>query len=66
MITYPAIHAPDADCPNTDTALLTADVQAALDDPAPSIPHEEVMQRMWAKIEGLKALKNSHESTAHA
>ncbi len=54
MITYPANHAPDADCPNTDTALLTTDVQAALDDPAPSIPHEEVMHRMHAKIAQLK------------
>ena len=66
MITYPSNNAVDEDYPNTDIARLKADVQAALDDPSPSIPHEEVMQRMWAKIEVLKALNNSHESAVHA
>jgi hypothetical protein len=29
---------------------LKAEVQSAIDDPSPSIPHEEVMQRMFAQI----------------
>jgi len=29
---------------------LTADIQAAIDDPRPSIPHEEVMARMDAQL----------------
>ena len=36
------------------TAWLTAEIQAANDDPRPSIPHEEVMARMDAQIARLK------------
>lgn len=35
-------------------AWLKAEVQAAIDDPRPSIPHEEVMQRMHARLAALK------------
>lgn len=38
---------------------LAAEIQASVDDPRPSIPHEEVMARMDAKIAGLKAGKSS-------
>ncbi|GBU15402.1 hypothetical protein AwPolaro_07800 [Polaromonas sp.] len=31
------------------TAWLAAEIQAAIDDPRPSIPHEEVMARMDAR-----------------
>ncbi len=33
---------------------LAAEIQAAIDDPRPSIPHEEVMARMDAQIARLK------------
>jgi hypothetical protein len=33
---------------------LKAEVQAAIDDPSPSIPHDEVMQRMFAQIAALQ------------
>lgn len=36
------------------TAWLAAEIQAAIDDPRPSIPHEEVMARMDAQIARLK------------
>lgn len=29
---------------------LAAEIQAAIDDPRPNIPHEEVMAEMWAEI----------------
>ena len=32
------------------TRWLAAEIQAAIDDPRPSIPHEEVMARMNAQI----------------
>ena len=32
------------------TAWLAAEIQAAIDDPRPTIPHEEVMARMDAQI----------------
>ena len=32
------------------TAWLAAEIQAAIDDPRPSIPHEEVMARMDAQL----------------
>lgn len=36
------------------TRWLAAEIQAAIDDPRPSIPHEEVMARMDAQIARLK------------
>jgi hypothetical protein len=33
---------------------LKAEVQASVDDPGTSIPHEEVMQRMFAQIATLQ------------
>lgn len=36
------------------TAWLDAEIQAAIDDPRPSIPHEEVMARMDAQIARLR------------
>lgn len=33
---------------------LAAELQAAIDDPRPSIPHEEVMAELNATIAGLK------------
>ena len=36
------------------TTWLTAEIQAAIDDPRPSIPHEQVMAEMDAKIARLK------------
>ena len=33
---------------------LAADIQAAIDDPRPSIPHEDVMARMDAHVAGFK------------
>lgn len=33
---------------------LTAEIQAAIDDPRPSIPHEEVMARMDAQLARLR------------
>ena len=36
------------------TAWLTAEIQAAIDDPRPSIPHEEVMARMDAQLARLQ------------
>lgn len=41
-------------------AWLKAEVQAAIDDPGPHIPHEEVMQRMFAQI---AALQHQPETT---
>ena len=37
-----------------NTARLAAEIQAAIDDPRPSIPHEEVMARMDAQLVHLK------------
>ncbi len=42
---------------------LRAEVQAAIDDPRPSIPHEEVMQRMHARLAELQAAR---EEKIHA
>ena len=36
------------------TVRLAAEIQAAIDDPRPSIPHEEVMVRMDAQLVRLK------------
>lgn len=36
------------------TAWLAAEIQAAIDDPQPNIPHEEVMACMDAQIARLK------------
>ena len=36
------------------TAWLAAEIQAAIDDPRPSIPHEEVMARMDAQLARLR------------
>lgn len=36
------------------TRWLAAEIQAAIDDPRPSIPHEEVMARMDAQIARLR------------
>ena len=40
------------------TAWLAAEIQAAIDDPRSSIPHEEVMARMDAQIARLKEGKS--------
>lgn len=36
------------------SAWLATEIQAAIDDPRPSIPHEEVMARMDAQLARLK------------
>ena len=36
------------------TAWLATEIRAAIDDPRPSIPHEEVMAEMEAEIARLK------------
>ena len=36
------------------TAWLAAEIQTAIDDPRPSIPHEEVMARMDARLARLR------------
>lgn len=36
------------------TAWLAAEIQAAVDDPRPSIPHDEVMAEMETEIARLK------------
>ena len=36
------------------TAWLAAEIQAAIDDPRPSLPHAEVMARMDAQLARLK------------
>jgi hypothetical protein len=36
------------------TAWLATEIQAAIDDPRPSIPHDEVMARMDAQLARLK------------
>lgn len=36
------------------TRWLAVEIQAAIDDPRPSIPHEEVMARMDAQLARLK------------
>lgn len=41
---------------------LAAEIQASIDDPRPSIPHEEVMARMDAKIAKLKPASSIHDS----
>lgn len=42
---------------------LATEIQAAIDDPRPSIPHEEVMARMDAEI---ARLKENGDPTEHA
>lgn len=42
------------------TAWLAAEIQAAIDDPRPSIPHEEVMAEMEAEIARLKGNPMKH------
>jgi hypothetical protein len=37
------------------TRWLAAEIQAAIDDPRPSIPHTEVMARLDAQLARLKA-----------
>jgi hypothetical protein len=41
--------------PDEHDAWFRAEVQKALDDPRPGIPHEEVMRHMREKIERAKA-----------
>ena len=43
------------------SAWLAAEIQAAIDDPRPSIPHEEVMARMDAQL----ARSGEGRSTEH-
>lgn len=55
-------------CEQPDAAYsrwLAAEIQAAIDDPRPSIPHEEVMAELNAKIAGLKE-RGEPENTAKA
>lgn len=40
---------------------LAAEIQASIDDPRPSISHEEVMTRMNAKIAKLKPASSVHD-----
>lgn len=40
---------------------LAAEIQASIDDPRPSIPYEEVMARMDARIAKLKATSSIHD-----
>lgn len=39
---------------------LAAEIQASIDDPRPSIPHDEVMAEMDAGIAALPAVKRKH------
>lgn len=39
---------------------LANEIQASIDDPQPSIPHEEVMSRMDARIASHKAAEGKH------
>lgn len=42
---------------------LAAEIQAAIDDPRPSIPHEEIMVELNAKIAGLKERGDQENTT---
>lgn len=51
---------------DADNHWLAAETQAAIDDPRPSIPHEEVMAEMEAEIAWLKEgnpTKNTAQQT---
>lgn len=48
------------------TAWLAAEIQAAIDDPRPSIPHEEVMARMDAQIARLKEGRPTEHAAQNA
>lgn len=41
---------------------LKAEVLAAIDDPSTSIPHEEVMQRMFAQIATLQRVQEKRRA----
>lgn len=43
---------------------LAAEIQAAIDDPRPSIPHDEVMARMDAQVARYKSLSLRVKHTA--
>ncbi len=57
----------DAEQGNTTNAeQLLTDIQASIDDPCPSIPHEEVMARMDAKISAMTEPLNFKNETCGA
>ena len=39
---------------------LKAEIQEAIDDPRPNVPHDDVMRRMDARIAAIKARKAAH------
>lgn len=56
------------ECEHYDDAYsrwLAAEIQAAIDDTRPSLPHEEVMAELDAEIASLKA-RSAPENTATA
>lgn len=48
------------------TTWLAAEIQAAIDDPRPSIPHEEVMAGMDAQLARLKEGRPTEHATQNA
>ena len=46
------------------TDWLAAEIQASIDDPRPSVPHDEVMARKDTKIAHLKADKEAGRKRA--
>ena len=48
------------------TAWLAAEIQAAIDDPRPSVPHDEVMARMGAKIADMLAIQQEKRTAQQA
>lgn len=48
------------------TCWLAAEIQAAIDDPRPSIPHEEVMARMDAQLARLREGRPTEHAAQNA
>lgn len=48
------------------TAWLAAEIQAAIDDPRPSIPHEKVMAGMGAQLARLKEGRATEHTAQNA
>jgi len=52
--------------PENYTAWLAANIQAAIDDPRPSLPHEEVMAQMDAQLARLKEGRPTEHTAQNA
>jgi hypothetical protein len=48
------------------TQWLAAEIQAAIDDPRPSIPHEEVLARMDTQLARLKEGRQTEHTAQQA